>query len=75
MLLPHLARDLDAVHIGQADIEHQHIRVLRLGHRDRLAAGRSLADDHDVGLAREQRAERLAHHALIFGKHHSDGHE
>ena len=69
-----VARRLDAVELGHADVHQHDGRVEARGLLDRLDAVARLGDDVDVGLAREQQAEAGADHRLVVGDEHADAH-
>ena len=61
------------VHARHADVHQDDVGGAAAGERDRLDAVRGLADDLDVGLGLEDRAQPAAHHRLIVGEQHADG--
>ncbi|CAM2147606.1 hypothetical protein PT2222_10230 [Paraburkholderia tropica] len=66
---------LDAAHVGQRDVEQDHVAGVARERDERLAAG--LGFDHFAGDAavEQQLAHALAHHGVIVDEQDAQGHE
>ena len=72
--LPQLGGRGQAVAAGHLDVQQRHVRPGVKGRREHLVPARRLGDDLDVLFQREQGRERSAHHRLVLGEQHADGH-
>jgi hypothetical protein len=67
---PYLPAHLDPVAIGEAHVQHGHVRSGRRDPAQRLLGGAGLADDHEVILSLEQLPQPPAHDLVIVEEKH-----
>jgi hypothetical protein len=66
-LLRHNLRRLEPIHPGHADVHDDDVRTAALGDRDCAGPVRRLADDADVGGAREREAKAFSDDLVVVG--------
>jgi hypothetical protein len=70
----HGAAHLDAVAVGQLDVEDGHVRLGGRDAAERLGLGAGLADDEHVVFAVQQLTQSPAHDLVIVEEEHPNGH-
>ena len=68
-----LGGGIDAVETGHGDIDDGHVRLTALNPIQRCPAVLRLADDGEVGLAFQKKAQAAADHGMIVGDEHAHG--
>jgi hypothetical protein len=67
-------RRLDAIHDRHPHVHDHDVGLLFATYAHRVLAVAGAADNRDVGLSLEQRAEAGADDVLVVGDHDADGH-
>src|SRR5262249_3660514 len=67
--------DLQPVRPRHLDVQDGHVRLVAVGHGDRLVAAGGLRHHGDVALQFEQGNQRLPDHGLVLGDHDVHGHD
>ncbi len=61
----------DAVHERHVEVDHDRVRVERVGELDRVEPVRGGADDRERGLVLDERTERLEEALVVVGEQHA----
>ena len=72
-LLQQLARQRNAVAIGQADVEHHNVWLLVRDNPPRLSERTGLSDQTEIAFECKQHAQAIANQRMILNNHHTGG--
>ena len=72
-LLQQLARQRNAVAIGQADVEHHNVWLLVRDNPPRLSERAGLSDQTEIAFECKQHAQAIANQRMILNNHHTGG--